>query len=350
MVTNLPDEVRALWSRAILAKDPRTKVELLKQVYSKMPKHKGTENLRMNIKRQIANLELMIEEQERKSKKKGSGGLEWAVRKTEFPQLCVVGAPGTSAEAFELMTGIRPEVFRLYESPVVGIYEAGDVPFQVVWSPVVGVGRFLLSRMAGLLQNTDLLVIASSGPSELEEVLGALDEIGVVPRNEDLEVEVRPTASGGIIISGTSERVSEEEVREYLRGLRIFNAQVRLSSRSGLEDLEAALLGRRVKKFLKVGYGGELDLEALNSSRERVASEVLRTLGLMRVYTKPPGEGVKKPPLVVPAGSTVRDVALRVHRQLVETFKFARIWRAGASNRVGLDYVLMDMDVVEIRA
>ncbi|MGC9117005.1 MAG: hypothetical protein ACP5ID_05355, partial [Conexivisphaera sp.] len=115
MVTNLPEEVRALWSRAILAKDPRLKLELLRQVYSKMPKHKGTENLQMNLKRQIANLEVVIEEQERKAKKKGSGGIEWAVRKTEFPQLCVVGLPGTSARAFELMTGVGAELFRLYE-------------------------------------------------------------------------------------------------------------------------------------------------------------------------------------------------------------------------------------------
>ena len=350
MVTNLPDEVRAIWSRAILTKDPKVKLDLLRQVYSKMPKHKGTENLQMNLKRQIANLEVVIEEQERKAKKKGSGGVEWAVRKAEFPQLCVVGPPGTSAGAFELMTGLRPELFRLYESPLVGVYSAGDVPFQAVWSPVVGVGKLLLGRMTGLLQNTDLLLIVSSNASELERTLEVLDEIGVVPRNEELEVEVRATASGGIIISGTSERLSEEEVREYLRGLRIYSAQVRLSSHSRLEDLEAALLGRRIKKFLRIGYGGSIGIEDLGTSRDSAASEMLRTLGLIRVYTKPPGEDVKKPPLVMPAGSTVRDAALRVHRQLVETFRFARLWRAGTLSRVGLDYVLRDMDVIEIRA
>ncbi len=350
MVTNLPDEVKALWSKAILAKDPREKLELLRQVYSRMPKHKGTENLQMNLKRQIASLEVLIEEQERKARKKGSGGLEWAVRKTEFPQISVVGTLGTSARAFELMTGLRPEPFRLYESPIVGVYEAGDVPFQAVWAPVVGVGRALLARITGLLQNTDLLLIASRDEGELGEVTSALEGMGVVPRNEDLDVEVRPTPSGGIIISGTSDRVSEEEVREYLRGLRIYNAIVRLGSHSGLDDLEAALLGRRVKRFLIVGRGGGLEMEDLSSSRDRVASEVLGVLGLIRVYTKPPGEAVRKPPLVVPAGSTVRDVALRVHRQLVETFKFARLWRGGSSSRVGLDYELRDMDVVEIRA
>ncbi|MGC8556294.1 MAG: TGS domain-containing protein [Conexivisphaera sp.] len=350
MVTNLPEEVRALWSRAILAKDPRLKLELLRQVYSKMPKHKGTENLQMNLKRQIANLEVVIEEQERKAKKKGSGGIEWAVRKTEFPQLCVVGLPGTSARAFELMTGVGAELFRLYESPLVGVYEAGDVPFQAVWSPVGGIGRFLQGRLAGLLQNTDLLVIAHSGPQELESVLRALDDMGVVPRNDDLDVEVRVTASGGIIISGTSERASEEEVREYLRGLRIYNAQVKLSPRSGLEDLEAALLGRRVKKFIAVGPGERLGLEDLRDSRDAVAAEALRVLRLIRVYTKPPGEAVRKPPLVIPEGSTVRDATLRVHRQLVESFRFARLWRNGVPSRVGLDYALRDMDVLEIRA
>ncbi|MFP3282976.1 MAG: TGS domain-containing protein [Nitrososphaeria archaeon] len=350
MVTNLPEEVRAIWSRAILTKDPKVKLELLRQVYSKMPKHKGTENLQMNLKRQIASLEVVIEEQERKAKKKGSGGLEWAVRKTGFPQLSVVGTLGTSARAFELMTGLRTEPFRLYGSPQVGIYEAGDVPFQVVWSPVVGIGRLLLGRTTSVLQNADLLLLASADARELEDMLGVLDEIGVIPRNEDLEVDVRATASGGIIISGNSEYLSEEEVREYLRGIRIYNAQVKLSGHSKLDDLEAALLGRRVKKFIKIGYGGRFDIGDLPLMRDEVASEILRTLGLIRVYTKPPDEDVKKPPLVIARGSTVRDATLRVHRQLVETFRFARLWRAGSSSRVGLDYVLQDMDIVEIRA
>ena len=57
-------------------------------------------------------------------------------------------------------------------------------------------------------------------------------------------------------------------------------------------------------------------------------------LDVVRVYTKAPG---KKPdfsdPYVVPRGSTVLDVAEKVHRDFVVNLKYARLWSHGKAGR-----------------
>jgi ribosome-interacting GTPase 1 len=59
-------------------------------------------------------------------------------------------------------------------------------------------------------------------------------------------------------------------------------------------------------------------------------------------------------PIVMKAGSTVGDVAAQIHSSLLETFKYAVVWRRETypqrPKRVGRDYVLSDNDVVEIHA
>jgi ribosome-interacting GTPase 1 len=50
----------------------------------------------------------------------------------------------------------------------------------------------------------------------------------------------------------------------------------------------------------------------------------------------------------------VGDVAAQIHSSLLETFKYAVVWRRETypqrPKRVGRDYVLSDNDVVEIHA
>jgi ribosome-interacting GTPase 1 len=73
--------------------------------------------------------------------------------------------------------------------------------------------------------------------------------------------------------------------------------------------------------------------------------------GIIRVYTKPPGKDAdKKSPFLVPLGSTLADLAGKVHNDFANKLKYARAW--GKSVRDGQmvqrDYVLQDGDVVEL--
>ena len=55
-------------------------------------------------------------------------------------------------------------------------------------------------------------------------------------------------------------------------------------------------------------------------------------------------------PFVLPRGATVRDVAERVHKEIVTRLKFARIWGAGKfdGQMVQRDYLVEDNDVIEL--
>jgi ribosome-interacting GTPase 1 len=79
--------------------------------------------------------------------------------------------------------------------------------------------------------------------------------------------------------------------------------------------------------------------------------KIYEFLDVIRVYTKEPGQ---KPdltaPYVLPRGSTIIDLAGRVHNDFRQTLKFARLWGTGAysGQSVGREHVLNDKDVVEL--
>ncbi len=74
-------------------------------------------------------------------------------------------------------------------------------------------------------------------------------------------------------------------------------------------------------------------------------------LGVLRVYTKAPGEeAALDAPSVLARGSTVRDVAASVHKDFMARLKYAQIWGSGKfpGQKVSRDYLVQDGDIVEL--
>jgi ribosome-interacting GTPase 1 len=91
------------------------------------------------------------------------------------------------------------------------------------------------------------------------------------------------------------------------------------------------------------------------SSRGRIGFQALkvalwRMLGLVRVYTKPPGKKVERSdPFVLPVGATVLDLAGRIHAELPDKLVHARVWGGRIEGqRVAREFELRDRDVVEL--
>jgi len=84
----------------------------------------------------------------------------------------------------------------------------------------------------------------------------------------------------------------------------------------------------------------------------RLKEEIWSRLGLIRVYTKSPGGPKSERPLTLKPGSTVRDTTKEVHKTMLKNFRFARVFNKTkySGRKVGLDYILSDLDVVEIHA
>jgi ribosome-interacting GTPase 1 len=90
-----------------------------------------------------------------------------------------------------------------------------------------------------------------------------------------------------------------------------------------------------------------------NKGLESLGELLIRTLKLIRVYTKEPNED--KPssrPLVLKQGATVRDVAERIHKMFAKRLRYARVWGNSVKypgEKVGPDHELLDGDVVELK-
>jgi len=76
-------------------------------------------------------------------------------------------------------------------------------------------------------------------------------------------------------------------------------------------------------------------------------------LSMIRIYTKPRGQIPDyESPVVVPrAKATVEDFCLRIHRSLLQQFKYALVWGTSVKHnpqKVGKEHLLSDEDVVQI--
>ena len=85
---------------------------------------------------------------------------------------------------------------------------------------------------------------------------------------------------------------------------------------------------------------------------EKLKKEVFNKLALIRIYLKPQGRKADlDEPLIVRNGSTVKDVATKLHRDFVRNFRHAKIWGSSVKfegQKVGLDHVLNDGDILRI--
>ncbi|MEM3973445.1 MAG: TGS domain-containing protein, partial [Ignisphaera sp.] len=85
--------------------------------------------------------------------------------------------------------------------------------------------------------------------------------------------------------------------------------------------------------------------------KDVIGDEIFRLVDIIRIYTKPPNGEPSSKPLVLRKGATVLDVAKAIHKDFVKKFAYARVWGTSVKypgQRVGLDHILHDKDVVEI--
>ena len=84
---------------------------------------------------------------------------------------------------------------------------------------------------------------------------------------------------------------------------------------------------------------------------DSIKKQIFDALGLIRVYTKKPrNEPVMDKPLVLKKGATVRDAALKLHKDIAKNLRKAKVWGSSKfpGQPVPQDYVLHDGDVLEV--
>lgn len=347
MPTNLPERSKAIWARAIAEKNPERKLELLREFYSSFPKHKSTERLEVSIKKQISILEEKIE---RARRKKVSSYQPWSVKKEEF-LLAVVGN-FDEVQEFCKDYGIRQySFFELLDRPCLSAMSSNGVTIQLVlilFSKEVSEQkqRYFIS----IIRNADAVLLLGD-ESQVNEQINWLEDNNIHPCSKESGVSIKLLGSGGLRLF--SRHDIEKQAREMLKSYGIKNGTVIIGSNSSLDDLEAAIFEKSFKVCLtrrKTSLGKFEFVE--ESGIDNTVLKILKAAGLMRIFTKEPSSEIAERPVLMREGSTVIEVAEKIHKDLAKGFLYARIWRDKKYNgeKVGKDFVLLDGDIIELHA
>jgi len=105
-----------------------------------------------------------------------------------------------------------------------------------------------------------------------------------------------------------------------------------------------------LEELLGVRYPAMVVSAETGAGLDRLGPWLFDRLGVVRVYTKAPGKPPDNArPFTLRRGQTVADVARLVHRELVESIKYARLWNASHDGQhVGRDHAVEDKDVIEL--
>jgi len=335
MPANLTPEYRAAEAAFRKARDPRERLDALKEMLRVIPKHKGTDHLQGDIKRRIKELS---EELERPKRGGAHGGPALVIRPEGAAQIAFLGPPNAGKSSLHArLTGsgahVAPYPFAT-QFPQPGMMPHAGIRFQLVDLPAIS-PEHPVPWLASALQTADacLLVVDLGDPMCLEQVeaLHAILRewrVTLVDRSE-------PTSVAGDAV--------DDPFALRLPTLFIANKADRLPDPEG--ELRTFLeLARLACPALAVsattGHGlGE------------IGPRLFTHLGLVRVYTKTPGRPPdRERPFTLRRGQTVEDVARLVHKDLAGALKYARVWGAAGfdGQHVGREHPVADGDVVEL--
>jgi len=338
MPANLTPEYKAAEAAFRNARDPRERLDHLREMLRVIPKHKGTDHLQGDIKRRIKELS---EELERPKKGGTRGGPPLVIQPEGAAQIALLGPPNTGKSSLHArLTGsgaqAAPYPFTT-KYPEPGMMPHDDVHFQLVDLPAVS-PEHPVSWLASTLQtaNACLLVVDLGDPACVERI----ESLQAILRAK------RVTLTDRWEMEGESARGAEADEDPF--ALRL--PTVLIANRADLiSDVDIEL-----RAFLEL-TGLRYPALAVSASTGRGLDDIgpllFRQLGIVRVYTKAPGHAPdRQRPFTLRRGQTVEDVAWLVHRDLVRSLKYARVWgKSGFDGQhVGRDHPLADGDVVEL--
>ena len=119
-----------------------------------------------------------------------------------------------------------------------------------------------------------------------------------------------------------------------------------------MADLILLLYKNKVEKNLVLNELEGINVKILEyKNQENIRDLIWKELGLIKVYTKSPGKEKDFPPISIKKDSTIKDIALNIHKDFIRKFKFARVWGSSVKfngSQVSLNHILKDEDIVEL--
>ncbi len=327
MPTNLPPEYFDAEKRYRSGKTPADKLACLEEMLSIVPKHKGTDKLRADLRKRVSKLKSTA----RAKKSLGRHESAYHISKEGAGQVVIVGATNVGKSSLlAAVTNAAPEVADFPHTtwkPTPGMLPIENIQIQLIDTPPLST-EYVEPEMMDMIRRCDLVLLMvdlQTDPlQQLEDSFALLESHRIVPlRLKDRYRDQRGiTTVPFLILANKNDDPQTDENLEIFRELLADNwPLVSASVKTGrnLEQLKATLVER---------------------------------LNIIRVYTKSPG---KKPdltaPFVLKKGSTMADFTGKVHQDFTKKLKSAKVWGTAVfdGQMVQRDYVLQDGDIVELQ-
>ena len=326
MPTNLPPDYFDAEKRYREAKAPAQKIACLEEMLTIMPKHKGTDKLRADLRKRISKLKVASQS------KKGLGKRESAyhIDKEGAGQVVVVGPANVGKSALVArLTNANPEVADFPHTtwnPLPGMVSVENIQIQLIDTPPLN-KEYMEPEMMDLIRRSDLILVVvdlqTDPVQQLEDSVALLDAHRIVPYR-------------------FKERYPD------LHGLTFIPFLV-LANKNDDDDSEENF--EIFRQLLKDDWPMVSASMTTGRNLQQLKDALVERLNIIRVYSKAPG---KEPDLTAPftlkKGSTVADLAAKVHKDFVDKLKLAKVWGTAVfdGQMVQRDHVLQDGDIVEL--
>ncbi len=388
MPANLPAEAKKKWDEASMTRNPREKLQLLQEFLSLVPKHKGTEKLRAQVKTKISTLRREMEEEKRR--KASVRGPRFFIEKEGAAQIVILGQTKVGRSSLlAAVTNAKVEVsdysFATLE-PVPGMLPFEDLQLQIVEAPAIikgaAEGKAWGQQTLALARNADGLILmvdlARNPRAQLSLILNELENARILVKKPRARVEIERKHMGvglRIFVIGNLVDCTLKDVERLLKSYRISNAIVKIYGNATLDDVEDSVFESAVfRPAVIVANKSDLEEAAENSrelsefvdSRLNVVStscktgfglrnlglELFKSLEIVRIYTKEPNNKEPSPtPFILKKDAIVEDLAKQIHSDFYNRFSYAKVWSERlkfSPQKVGLSFALEDKDVVEM--
>lgn len=329
MAVNLPPHYHDAEARYKKAQTPEDKLVALKEMWVLLPKHKASEKVQAELKTKISELTDQIEQAKSGPKKAAPGTFKF---QRQGAGLVVLLGPPNCGKSL-LMTkltkatpAVAPYPFTTRE-PILGMMDHEDVRVQLVDLPPITADHYE-NFVTDVTRAADAAVL----------FLDLADDDG--PAGTAAVIERLTRARRELVPPGTPP--TDDPTTYAIPTILVANKGDDEAADIRLEIAREELGGRFPLLVISAERGDNLD--ALRKA-------VYESLGVMRIYTKQPGKPADMTaPFTPPVGSTVAELAGKVHRDLEDAVKSARVWGSGVHDgqTVGRDHVLNDKDVVEL--
>ncbi|MFW6137709.1 MAG: GTPase [Spirochaetota bacterium] len=301
MPTNVTPEYKKAEQAFREAKTIDEKIERLQDMISLLPKHKGTDHLYADLKRRMAKLKKQLDASDKKSK----SGSSLEITREGAAQVVLLGPPNSGKSSIlNALTNSRPTIGNFPFSTQImqpGMVPYKDIQIQLVDTPPV-TSYFMPRHLLSLVRHADAVLLAADLASD--NLL------------EDMEAVFEAFRTRHVQFVADRKNTSKDRVL-----CRVIGNKVDAPDAAARLELLREMLDNRLEVFTVSCRTGE--------NIQKLPEILYQWLQIVRVYTKAPGE---KPdlgrPYTVFAGQTVEDICYLIHKDFIENFRYARMWRA----------------------